>query len=293
MHLYSKKWIQLCFILPTLIIFCIYLIYPIFTSLYLSFFEVPSFNIKAAVLTGFDNFNSVLKDEVFYISLKNTLICVIVELILMVPFGLLLGILINKNFSGNSVVRVATYTPVILSGIMCALVWSFILDPGYGLINSFLDLVGLPMLKAKWIGGLKLTPYSVGFIDSWKGVGFYGVLYMSGLKMIPSTVFEAAEIDGATKKQQLFYITIPLLKETTKVAVLMITINAINAYASVYMLTNGGPNNRSHVLATYLYKTQIGSRMVGVGAAIAVIMFILVMIFTIVYLNINNRQIDE
>lgn len=291
LYLFSKRWIKTAFILPTFLIFAVYTVYPLYNIILTSFKKQTFYEDFGFV--GLDNWKNVLKDEIVHKVLWNTVIVVFGELVLLLPLGILLGFLLNANFKGNHFVRVATFVPYILSGVMIAIIWFFLLDPGVGVINAILKHIGLDSLAFNWIGGTKLTPYSVVAVDTWKSVGFYGVLFLTGLKMLPKDSFEAAMIDGATRWQRTFYITLPLLKETIKISAVMIVINAFNSFQTVLMLTGGGPNNQSHLITTLLYKVSFTQYDFGQGSVLATLLFLFVMAFSILILAFSRKRIEE
>jgi raffinose/stachyose/melibiose transport system permease protein len=291
MYIFSKNWIKGAFILPVFIIFFFYTVLPLIDIIITSF-KRESFNYDYGFV-GFDNWVSILQDEIFHKIMWNTVIVVLGELLLILPLGLLLGFLLNSKFKGITIVKVATFVPYILSGVMVAIIWYFLLDPGVGIINKVLESIGLNALALDWIGGTQLTPYSVVIVDTWKTVGFFGILFLTGLKMIPKDSFEAAIIDGATEFQKTIYITIPLLKETIKISAVMIVINAFNSFQTVLLLTNGGPNNQSHLITTYLYQLSFNQFDFGRGSVLATILFLFVMLFSILILVLSRKRVGD
>jgi raffinose/stachyose/melibiose transport system permease protein len=294
MFLFSNVRNKLLLILPTLFFFTLYTFYPLVDSVKKSFYHRPRVHVFDFV--GLDNYRSLFADIVFQKALLNTFIIMAGQLILLIPFSLLLGLFINYSFRGNAIVKLISFAPNIISGIMVGLLWSFILDPKLGLFNGFLSSIGLDHLATtKWIGGEHLTPYSVAFVNSWKNVGGFAVLYLAGMKMLPSEIFEAAKIDGASNMQRFYHLTIPLLKETTKICTVITIVKAVNEFEIVYMLTGGGPYDFSQTLPTYMYKIMFGAARsdIGYGSAIATVMFVIIMVLTILYLNITRKRIDE
>ena len=292
MHIYCKRRIKFLLILPTFILLCVYTLYPLVETVWQSFYEKKAFT--PYVFVGFDNYINWFNNELFYKTLGNTLIIWVVSLALLIPLGLLLGFLLNMKLRGITIVKVATFMPVILSGIMIGIVWSFIVDPGIGVLNGFFYSVGLDDWALQWIGGRTITPYTVAVIESWKSVGFYGLLFMAGLKMIPKDCLEAAEIDGASSFQRAWYVTLPLLKEQTKIVVVMISISALKSFEMVRILTSGGPMRQSHTVSTLLYEVFFKIEMdFGYGSALAIFQFILIMSTTILFLHLTQKRVED
>ncbi|QGQ94275.1 sugar ABC transporter permease [Paenibacillus psychroresistens] len=291
MYLFSKKWIKGVFILPVFIIFFFYTLYPLVDTFITSFKSKTFYEDNGFI--GLTNWSNVLHDEIFRKLLQNTVIVVVGELLLMLPLGMLLGFLLNARFKGNTFVKLATFIPYLLSGVMIAIIWMFLLDPGIGVINAGLNKIGLHSWALDWIGGVHLTPYSVVVVDTWKSIGFYGLLFFTGMKMLPKDAFEAAIIDGATRFQKTIYITIPLLKETIKICAVMVIIGAFNSFQTVLILTNGGPNNQSELLTSYLYKINFGQFDFGKGAVLSTILFIFVMLFSVLILAFSRKRVGD
>lgn len=291
MYLFCKRWIKLLLFLPCLVFFCVWTLYPVLTSFQTAF--QFSWLLDPHHYYTLDNWVKLATDWRLPIALKNTGIIVACSFILLFPLGVGLGLFLNIKFRGSGVVKLVTFTPVILSGVMTALIWFFIVDPGLGFLNPFLRSIGLGGLARQWIGGKVLTPYTLSVIGAITGVGWYGVVVMSGLKMIPSEVNEAATIDGVTRWQRTRHITLPMLKETLKIVVVYIVIGSLGTFQSVFVLTRGGPDSRSHVLASYIYGMQWGERNMGYGAVLSMILFVLIMGFSIGFLTLTRRRIED
>ena len=292
MHVFCKRWIKLLFLLPTLIFFTVYTLYPV-AATFRTTFQYARINTKVHY-AGLDNFKQLFKDQHVPTVLKNTVIVMVCEFILLMPLSFLLGSFLNIKFWGGGLVKLLAFTPYILSGVITTLVWFFVVDPGMGILNPFLKSIGLDSLAKVWIGGSVLTPYTVSVIDTWKSIGFYAVLIMAGLKMIPRELNEAATIDGVSRPQRVVYLTLPLLKETLKICVVYVIINALQTFQTVLVLTRGGPNYKSDVIATYIYNVQWGYESnFGYGAVISLILFIAVMGLSIGFLTLTRKRVEN
>ncbi|MGY0353604.1 carbohydrate ABC transporter permease [Enterococcus avium] len=180
----------------------------------------------------------------------------------------------NRNMKGLTLVRAINYAPSIVAPIMVGLIWVFILDPKIGLINVLLDKAGLSSLALEWIGGDKLTPFSVAIVQSWQSLGYIATIFLAGLTLIPEELYEAANIDGATGFQKVVNITIPMLNETFKMNLILVITLVFKIFETVLQLTNGGPNHLSEVLVTYMYGMTFTSGEYGYGMSIAVMTLI-------------------
>ncbi len=291
MYLYCKKSTRFILLIPTLIIFIIFTLYPVVDSIASSLTD--RYYLAKGNFIGFKNYLRLFQDDIFLNSMKNTAIIVIGILVFVIPLSYLLGTFLTKPYRGSGVFKLIAFLPYVISGIMSALIWLFILDPNMGIINAFLKNVGLESWQQMWIGGKVLTPYSVVLIDVWKNMGFYSVLFMSGIKMMPKDCLEAAHIDGATTWQRTVYVTIPMLKETIKTAAVMLIIAGVNSFNTVRILTGGGPVMLSHTMASYTYYVDFTSWNTGYGSALAVVILGIVMLLSIGVLGVTRKNVDE
>jgi raffinose/stachyose/melibiose transport system permease protein len=263
----------------------------VFISFYYSFTQYTG--IGKAKYVAFHNYQLLIQDPFFWTSLKNTFIVLAVALVVLLPGSFLLAMLLNRSIKGGNSLKALNFAPSIIAPILIGLIWVFILDPQIGLINVFFEKIGLGNLAHQWIGGKSLTPYSVGLVFSWQQLGFLATIFLAGMKMIPQDVYESSSIDGAGPIQQLFHITIPMLNETFKINVILIITGVFKVFETVFVLTNGGPNHLSDVLVTYMYNVTFTSAEYGYGMSIAVVTFLLTMIFSLVYLGLNKKNIEE
>ena len=287
----SKRRYVLFMLLPTLLVYLAYIILPVIVSFCYSLTEYSG--IGAAKFVGLHNYASLLGDSLFWKSLKNTLIVLLVAFVLLLPGAFLLALLLNLKIKGGNAVKAMNFAPSIVAPILVGLIWVFILDPQMGLINVMLKKFGLEQIALQWIGGTKLTPYSVGVVFSWQMIGFLATIFLAGLKMIPQDVYESSSIDGASKLQQLFRITVPMLDETIKINVVLIITGVFKIFETVLLLTNGGPNHLSEVMVTYMYNVTFTSGEYGYGMAIATVTFLLTMVFSLVYMGLSKKNIEE
>ncbi|AJY77352.1 carbohydrate ABC transporter permease [Paenibacillus beijingensis] len=287
----SKRRYILALLLPVLLVYGLYIILPVLVSFYYSLTTYTG--IGAAVFVGLDNYKQLIDDSLFWISLKNTFIVLVVSVVLLLPGAFLLALLLNAKIKGGNAVKALNFAPSIIAPILVGLIWVFILDPQMGLINVLLRRIGLDPLALSWIGGRSLTPYSVGFVYSWQTIGFLATIFLAGLKMIPKDVYESSSIDGASKLQQLFFITIPMLNEAVKINVVLIITGVFKVFETVFLLTNGGPNHLSEVMVTYMYNITFTSGEYGYGMSIATVTFLLTMVFSLIYLGASRRNVED
>lgn len=287
MYLYCKTWRKFFLCLPILLIFGVFIIYPIFDTVITSF--QYKYFLKPGVFVGFENYVKAFQDEIFRIGFKNTFIITIVTFVTQLPLGFLLGKYLAMPYK-NGVFRTISFIPYTLSGVMTGLIWSFLLDPSLGLFNNLLSPLGAEPVM--WIGGETLTPYSVSLVLLWQAVGYHAVLFMAGFKMMPKDTIEAAHIDGANVLQRNLYVVLPSIKETVKMSATLILVGGINHYQQTFMLTGGGPAHYSETLGTYTYFVDFRQYYFGYGSALATIVLVLALGLSIIMLQATSQKDD-
>jgi len=278
-------------LLPTLTLYVLYMIIPIIMSLFFSFTGYSG--IGKIDFSGLENYIKMLRDPLFFNSLKNTFIILGFAFFILLPCAFLLSLLLNKKMKGINIAKSLIFSPAIIAPIIVGLIWTFILDPYKGLLNMFLERVGLDFLALQWIGGKTLSPYSMGVVYTWQNLGFITIIFIAGLKIIPKEINEASMIDGATPRQELFYITIPLLKETFIINIVLIVAGSFKIFEIIVQLTGGGPNYLSESLITYMYFITFQQSQYGYGMVIAIVTFLISIIFFSFYLIIIMRRDKE
>ena len=289
MYWFGKKRFKAAFLAPALIIYLVFIIMPIGVALYYSFTKY--IGIGEPTFIGLANYVRLFKDRILWVSLKNTVIVLGINVLLLIPLSFLLACLLCKPIKAGALPKAFIYSPAIIAPIMVGLLWLFILDPKIGLINAALRAMGLDGWQQQWIGGVTLTPYSVGVIYLWQNLGYCMTIFYAGLKTIPNDIYEAASVDGATGMQRMFRITIPMMKSTIGIVAVLVITGCFKIFETVFQLTNGSPNHLSEVLVTYMYNTTFVSSEYGYGMSIAMFTFALTMVCSVGYIRANvNRE---
>lgn len=285
-----KAWfIALC-LLPGLALFLLFKVYPTVQIFQKSLYLWTGLS-DAPVFVGLKNYSDMFRDDVFLQSLRNTGF-----LMLIVPVFTLLTALINASILTRSklkernVYRTVFFFPSILSFVVIAILWSFIYHPTMGFLNSGLELIGLGELALPWLGDQRTVLWALAVTLIWQAAGYYMVMYMAGIDSISPELYEAAEIDGATKIQQFFRITIPMLWEIIRVTIIF-SINGVLSisFIIVSIMTAGGPNRHSEVVMTYLYGQAFTNSNFGYAMAIGVFIFVVSMILALVSNKLTDR----
>lgn len=288
MYWFSKRWIKVVMIVPTLLIFSAYMVIPIGVSLYYSFTDFNG--LGKARWVGLANYQALLGDADFLISLKNSMIVFIMAVCVLLPLSFFLSLLFNRAFKGNTFVKGIAFAPNIVAPVLIGLMWVFILDPKTGLLNALLRAIGLEYWQQEWIGGQALTPYMVGIVFIWQKLGFHATIFLSGLKMIPGEIYEAAWVDGANKWQAMTRITLPLIRQTILINIVLAITASFKVFELVLQLTGGGPAHVSELMVTYMYYNTFTSARFGYGMSIAVIAFLLSAVMSFACMQIVNKE---
>lgn len=290
MHWFSTKKTKILMIAPAVILFLLYIIIPVFMAFYYGFTNFTG--IGKPEFLGLRNYITLFSDKIFYIALKNTGLVLAMSLLLIVPCSFGLSLLFARKMRGGKLVKAFCFSPNIISPILIGLIWVFILDPKIGLINAFLRYIGVSA-QPEWIGGKNLTPYCVGAIFLWQTLGYNATIFLAGIKMVPQELYEASEIDGAGKVQQLIYITFPMIRQTIIIVMLLVITGCFKIFEIVYQLTGGGPNHMSDLLVTYMYYSTFTSSRYGYGMSIASVTFLISALFAVIYLYVTREQVGE
>ncbi|MFP1624284.1 carbohydrate ABC transporter permease [Streptomyces sp. 5K101] len=259
-------------IAPALLLYTVYMVYPILYSIYYSFTSFDG--VSPAQFTGLDNYREMAHDTVFRTSVQNTGIILAVAVTLLVPLAFLLAVLLSGNVKGSAVLRPLVFAPAIVAPILVGLIWIFILDPEIGLLNAVLQAIGIAV-QPQWIGGTTLSPYSVAFVYLWQQTGFIVTILYAAIRMLPRDVMEAGTLDGATRFQQLRYITVPMLRESFGICTALVVTGVFKIFELVYALTGGGPVHLSEVMVSYMYHVTFTTLQYSYGMALAVVVFVL------------------
>src|SRR6201998_1616139 len=286
----SLRFLPWLFLAPGLLIYTVVVVYPMVYSAYLSLFRWDGV-APTKVFVGIQNYVILLtQNDVFWIALKNNAVWLVAALLLPTSIGLGLAVLLNSRFRGSHIFRSIFYFPSVLSLAVVGLIWTWIYHPDLGLANQLLNALGLKFLKRNWLSDPQIAIYPVILAATWNAVGLPMLLFLAGLQTIPPEMQEAAKVEGASALQRFWYVTFPLLRETTLIVLAITSINALKAYDIIYAMTNGGPANRTQLLSTWMYFLTYNYNQVGLGTAIAVVLFSLTLIFAIPYIRFMTRK---
>lgn len=288
MHWLSKVRYKVGLVVPTLLVYLVFIILPIGMAIGYSFTRYSG--IGKATFSGIANYTRLFKDHLFGISFKNTMIMFILAFVLLLTLSFLIALLLNNKLKAVDFSKSLLFSPAIIAPIIVGIIWVYILDPNIGIINSVLDAIGASGLKHKWIGGDVLSPYSIAIIYFWQQLGYLVTVFIAGLKMIPGEVLEAVKIDGAGFWQKTIYVTIPMMKSTISTVAVLIITGVFKIFEIVQQTTGGGPNHVSETLVTYSYSMTFNSGDYGYGMSLATFTFLLSLVITGVYSLLTRER---
>lgn len=267
------------FLLPNILGFIIFILFPVIASFLMSFTQWNGFGKIEWI--GLDNYIRLWSDENFRISFWNSLVMTVVSVPATLFLSILAAVALNRGIRGMKVFRTAMFLPHITSTIAIAVVWQLLFNPTMGPINGFLHSIGIDNAPG-WLSSTKWALISVIIVNIWHSVGYYMVLYLAGLQGIPRDLYEAAEIDGAGKVSQFTNITIPMLSPVIFFTIIMAVINSFKVFDLIFMLTQGGPGRSTRVLVYDIYYTAFQRYEFGYASAMAYILFALILVITLI-----------
>ncbi len=285
---FQDRLVIALFLLPALVLFLLFVIYPIFRSVYFSMFNWNGLG-PAVNFVGLANFKAILFDKVFIKALWNVLLIVVFSLAIQLPLALGLAVLVGRNLPGRALFRTIFFLPYVLSEVNVAIMWMLLYnaDPERGFLNAILVLLGAKPVT--WLANTSIVLLAVFAALTWKYFGFHMLLYLTGLQNIPTEIEEAARIDGANSFQNFFYVTLPLLRSTINTSTYISVLGSIQQFILVWVMTKGGPVNASETLSTYMYRFGFVRFQLGYGSAVAIYMFLICLIFSLIYQRLMRQ----
>ncbi|MCY1713739.1 sugar ABC transporter permease [Caproiciproducens galactitolivorans] len=276
------------FILPALLPLVLFWIIPLLYSFFLSFTNWDMMTPEIHFVK-FYNYTSLLKDPAFYKTLLNTLTFAVGTTIPSIILGLLIAMALNGTRRGTGIYRTVIFAPYITPMVAVSIVWSWIFEPRVGLLNFVLSIFGLP--KLNWLQSADTAMLSVIIVTVWKQLGWIMIFYLQAIRRVPKSLLEAATIDGAGVFSKFFKITIPLISPTTFFLIIISTINSLQAYDQIQVLTQGGPAGATRTMLYYYYQEAFEVFNAGKASAIAVFLVILTVIFSLIETAVSKKTV--
>ncbi|GAK13731.1 carbohydrate ABC transporter permease [Geomicrobium sp. JCM 19039] len=275
-------------IAPALLVFLLFFIYPIGYMVYLSFHDW-NFISPDKNFVGMNNYRALYDHPEFLQSVENTVIFTLLSVVITTVIALLLALWINKPTKLYGFVQGAIFSPHIISLVSIAMLWMWLMDPQYGLLNWLLELFGLP--QSEWLASPDTALYSLVIVAIWKSVGFNTLILIAGLQSIPSYLYEAAELDQSSTFTSFLKITLPLISPTLFFLVIINVISSFQVFETIDIMTQGGPLNSTSTLVYFIYEYGFRFFQLGYASAAGVVLLIVLSIFTVLYFLLVSRRV--
>ncbi|WP_206672147.1 carbohydrate ABC transporter permease [Metabacillus mangrovi] len=284
-----RKWAPYLFVLPNLLIFLTFIIIPALMGLVYSFTRYNG--VSEMTFIGLENYVRLFNNPEFWKIMMNTIYyaALVVPLVFAISLGI--AVLMIKEMRARGIFRAIIFWPTMISFIIVGLSWKWIFGDSFGIITYLLEAWGLPSVK--WLSDPAVAKITIVIATIWARVGFFMVIFIAGLQAIPASYYEAAQIDGANRRQLFWKITFPLLKPTSLLVFMLLIVESVKAYPLIFSLTGGGPANETKLMVQYIFEFGFTKSEVGYASAMSVILFLLIGIFTLIQFKwANGGKID-
>ncbi len=278
------------FLLPAVLIFGIFVVWPIVQSARYSFYDWNGIQPRSNYI-GLDNYRQLSEDPIFWRALRHNIVVVLWSVGTQIPLGIGLALLLTRGLKGSSVFRTLYFAPMVLSEVIVGMVWRWIYHPKFGMANALMDRLGLP--TQAWLGDESLTLFCILIATTWRYIGFYIVIFIAAIQGIPDELYEAASIDGANGWQKHQSITLPLLVPTIRISSVLMIVGALKSFDLVWVLTEGGPSHASELIATYMFKEAFRSTHWGYGSALAFVLFLIAFVVALVFIVVTRERTPD
>ncbi len=291
----DRIFIGVC-VLPAVLLFSLFILYPMGKGLWMSLYRHTGLS-GTATFIGLENFQTLFADPIFLNSIKSMLFILVTFPLITMVLAMGLAVLITQgklHKIEKKFFKMIIFFPNILSMVVIGVLFLYLYDYNLGLVNGFLDLIGLVALKQTWLGQSNTVLWALVATMVWQATGYYMVMYMAGINQIPQDLYEAADIDGASKWTQFFKVTLPLLWQILRVTIVFFITGAFNlTFIFVTVMTQGGPNNASTVPLTYMYNQAFTNANYGYSMAIAVVVFLFAITLSFIIQKLTDRDAIE
>ena len=276
------------YLIPVILALGCTVLFPILKAMHMSLYNHVLFKPQEYGFVGLGNYRRLLRDETFWLTLWNSFVWVFGSVSLQFVGGFAAALLLHQSFRGRAFVRTVTLLPWIVPGVVVALVWEWLYQPNYGVINDVLLRLGWLRERVAWLSDPGLAMPAVIATNVWRGVPFFAVMLLAGLQAIPDELYEAARVDGARVIQRFRHITLPLLRPIIIVATATRIIWTFNYADLIFVMTSGGPANATQITSTYTLVTAYTNLDFGYAATLSVVLLVIMLVFTILYLRVTR-----
>lgn len=285
-----KSLLAYLFMAPAMIIYTIFVLSPTIQSLRLAFYDWNGVSADKKWV-GFDNFVRLSHDDIFWQALQHNLLWTVIVVSFNLTVGLGASAMLASSVRGRIVFRLGFFLPVVQASIVTAMIWKWIYAPN-GILNSIFNTIGLGGLSRGWLGDFSLALPSLALAAGWQSFGLSVVILLAGMQGADRELYDAAQLDGASKRQMFFHITLPSIRSVVTIVVILSLMDAFKVFDLIWATTQGGPVRTTEVLGTYMFKEGFQKNQYGYGSAIAVVLSVIILITSIVYASIRERADD-
>ncbi len=286
---FNQTLAPLVFLLPNILIFLLFIIIPLFQGLRMAFMNWGVFRTPRFI--GFENFKNLIHDSVFIVTVKNTIVYSFFTVIFLTCVSLILALMLYRNrLKGERAFRAVFYIPSLLSMIAVGIAWRFILGDEMGIINYLIRKSGGSGVQ--WLTDVNLAMICVIIVSVWASAGYYMLIFISGLQAIPIELYEAARIDGSSSWHTFWRITLPLLRSTVLVVLVLATISAFKAYELIVTMTNGGPGYATKFIVQQVYQVAFQEDRMGYASAMSIVLMLIIGAFTLLQFKFAGKEVD-
>jgi multiple sugar transport system permease protein len=287
-----KLMIGYLYLVPAALCMLATVVVPIFLAIKMSLYADVLYKPQEYRFIGLDNYVRLAHDPVFWLTLWNSVVWVFGSVILQFVFGFGAALLLQQAFTGRALVRTLTLLPWIIPGVVVGLIWEWLYQPNYGVINDLLLRAGWMTERVAWLSSPDLAMGAVIFTNVWRGIPFFAIMLLAGLQAVPDELYEAAHVDGANIFQRFWHITLPLLRPIIVVATATRIIWTFNYADLIFVMTGGGPANATQITSTYTLVQAYSVLDFGYAGALSVVLLLVMLAFTAAYLRIT-RGVEE
>jgi multiple sugar transport system permease protein len=276
-------------IAPTVLVFCAVIVYPLVSAIYLSLFSIYTPTLQGKWV-GLDNYAKLLTSGEFWQALRVTLVWTIGTLVLQLVFGIALALLLHQNLVFRSLARGLILFPYFVSTVVAVLVWRWLFNDLYGILNHVLLAAGLINMPLDWLGQMPNAMVSLILVGAWKYFPFVVITVLARLQTIPDQLYEAAEMDGAGPIARFFDVTLPQLRDVLLVVILLRAIWDFKEFDLIWLMTGGGPVTSTQTLPLLVYRSAFGLNEMGAASAVAVLMMLVMLVFMALYIRAQRQE---
>ena len=294
-RLYYRWYVPYLFLLPGVLLYLLWTVYPLAYQLYISFFDWKIMPNKVSEFVGLANYQTALADSIFWLALRNTAVYAVVTVAGQMVIGLAVAVMVHRVVVAKRFLRAIYYLPVVTSWVVVSFLFQYLFSAGSsGLVNFILvDLLHIAARPISWMANADSAWIVIDALGIWKGVGWAMVIFLAALQGIPTELYEAAAIDGAGEWKQLRFLTLPLIRRTTIFVLVALMIGGFQVFISVLLITGGAPMHRTDVALSYMFSQAFEQLKFGYGAALSYILAAIIVFISFMQMRLFNRPEQE